>query len=100
MKNIYISLGVLVLIPVCWLRTFKYISYISLFSNFSIMFGIIVIVIYSFNNIREEPELHEDLNYMNVTHIPLFFGVAVFNFEGNGVVLNLHASMKDSSNFN
>jgi len=31
--------------------------------------------------------------------MPLFFGIAVFNFEGNGVILNLHASMKDPSKF-
>jgi len=31
--------------------------------------------------------------------LPLFFGVAVFNFEGNGVILNLHANMKDPTKF-
>jgi solute carrier family 36 (proton-coupled amino acid transporter) len=31
--------------------------------------------------------------------IPFFFGVAVFNFEGNGVVLNIHSSMKDPTKF-
>ena len=31
--------------------------------------------------------------------MPLFFGIAVFNFEGNGVILNLHASMKDPAKF-
>ena len=29
----------------------------------------------------------------------MFFGVAVFNFEGNGVVLNLHASMQEPEKF-
>ena len=26
--------------------------------------------------------------------LPFFFGVAVFDFEGNNIILNLHASMK------
>ena len=30
----------------------------------------------------------------------MFFGVAVFDFEGNGVVINLHASMKEPEKFN
>lgn len=29
----------------------------------------------------------------------MFFGVAVFDFEGNGVVINLHASMKQPEQF-
>ena len=32
--------------------------------------------------------------------IPLFFGVAVFDFEGNATVINLYASMKEPKKFN
>ena len=36
---------------------------------------------------------------MNWANLPLFFGIAVFCFEGNGVVLNLQASMKESKKY-
>jgi amino acid permease len=49
---------------------------------------------------HDRPELREGLNYFSPAHIPLFFGVAVFNFEGNAVVLNIHASMKQPEKFN
>lgn len=47
----------------------------------------------------EDPELHQNISYLNIVNMPLFFGVAVFNFEGNGVILNLHASMKNPDKF-
>ncbi len=30
---------------------------------------------------------------------PLFFGVAVFDFEGNGIILNVMTSMKEPEKF-
>jgi proton-coupled amino acid transporter len=47
----------------------------------------------------DRPDLHENLNYLDLSAIPLFFGIAVFDFEGNGVVLNIHASMKHPEKF-
>lgn len=38
-KNDYIMLGALLLIPVCCLRSFKFIGYLSGFANMSIVFA-------------------------------------------------------------
>jgi amino acid permease len=48
-------------------------------------------------NIRSHP--NEDTKYFDFSAIPLFFGVAVFDFEGNGTVINLQASMKKPEKF-
>lgn len=37
----------------------------------------------------------DNINLFQPTALPYFFGVAVFDFEGNNVVINLHASMSD-----
>jgi amino acid permease len=54
---------------------------------------------YGYENSLVKPELHEDLTYFNWSGLPLFFGVAVFEFEGNNVIINLHDNMKNPEHF-
>ena len=54
----------------------------------------IVISIYAFDNMEDAPELHENINLFTASAMPVFFGIAVFDFEGNAVILNIHASME------
>ena len=104
-KSLYILIAALILVPICWLRSFKNLAYVSMASNVFLLFAckftcltnvflVVIISMYCMQTVKEHPELHKDLNYLSLSQIPLFFGVAVFDFEGNGVVLNIHASMK------
>lgn len=68
-------------------------------SNIFLIFALFVIMYYCFKNHHDHPELSQDLTYLDLSALPLFFGVAVFDFEGNGVVINLHASMKEPEMF-
>ena len=87
------------MIPICWLKTFSFISYISFFANISIIFALIVIMSYGEKEFVEQPELHENIRLIKISQLPLFFGIAVFNFEGNGVILNLQSSMINPDEF-
>lgn len=98
-QSTYIMVGAFIVMPICWLKTFKYIAYVSFFSNISIIFALGVIMAYGERSYVDKPDLHKEIRYIDVSQLPLFFGVAVFNFEGNGVILNLHASMKDPDEF-
>lgn len=95
----YITFGMLILIPISWLKTFTFISYISLFANLSIVFALTTIMFYSGHQYMDKPQLHANLRYLDPSALPLFFGIAVFNFEGNGVILNIHSSMKNPEEF-
>lgn len=101
LKNFYAFLFALVLVPICWLRTFKYLSFVSLIGNVSIIIALAVIFYYADQEIKYHPENHEDgLILFRASRLPLFFGVVVFNFEGNAILINIHHSMKQPERFN
>jgi len=100
MKGLYIMVAALVLVPICWLRSLSNLAYVSMASNIFLIFAMIVIVGYCFQNHAEHPELSENLTYFDLSGVPFFFGIAVFDFEGNGLIINLHASMKEPERFN
>ena len=87
------------MIPICWLKTFSFLSYFSFFANISILFSLIVIMSYSEKEFVNKPELHKNIKLLDVSNLPLFFGIAVFNFEGNGIIINMKASMKEPEKF-
>ena len=60
----------------------------------------IVISKYAIDNMEDQSELHENINLFKASAIPVFFGIAVFDFEGNAVILNIHASMEQPEKFN
>lgn len=59
--------GALILIPICWLKTFKGIAYISFFANLSIMFALVVIITYAFDNMEQRPDLRKDVHFFTPT---------------------------------
>ena len=64
-KRKYIIMGALLLVPVCWLKTFKFISYVSFFANISIVFALIVIMSYGEDYYYKQPELHQNIRYID-----------------------------------
>lgn len=90
----------------------KFLAYFSIASNFALFFSrkfpcesnallvVFVIVYYCIENRKAHPEVGENLNYFTPSALPYFFGVAVFDFEGNNIVLNLHAAMAEPDKVN
>jgi solute carrier family 36 (proton-coupled amino acid transporter) len=64
-----------------------------------VIFVVCVIVVDSVKNSQEHPEELEHLTYFKIENLPMFFGIAVFAFEGNGVIQSIHNSMKDPELF-
>lgn len=54
-----------------------------------------VIVYYCITNRTQNPQIADEIKYFEISGVPMFFGIAVFDFEGNNIVLNVHQAMKE-----
>ncbi len=59
--------------------------------------AISVVIMTSFINISEEPKAN--LEYFDILHFPLFFGICVYQYEGNVGCLQIENSMKKPKEF-
>ncbi|KAJ8015090.1 hypothetical protein DPEC_G00022530 [Dallia pectoralis] len=78
-------------------RNLKYLAPLSLVANLAMCGSLVLIYYFCFTNIRYPinlPKVGSANNY------PLFFGTAIFAFEGIGVVLPLENKMQDPKRFN
>jgi proton-coupled amino acid transporter len=75
-----------ILLPImvsCWIRDLKYLVPLSLFANFAMTAGIAVTLYYISQDLPA-PSTREYIAPW--TKIPLFFGTAIYSFEGIGLV--------------
>lgn len=89
-----------ILIPISWLKKYKNLSYSSFFANICIAISciyiyfyylVIVIFKYGLQDFFNEQNKISQRNIMlyNFSNLPLFFGIAVFCFEGRIIKLKL-----------
>ncbi|CAG9855731.1 unnamed protein product [Phyllotreta striolata] len=91
---------VIIFIPIllpCLVRNLKYLAPFSTIANFLMMGGIIIVLYYSTS--EGLPAISERKYISSLQTIPLFFGTAIFAFEGIGLVLPLQNEMKKPNDF-
>ncbi|CRK91300.1 CLUMA_CG004977, isoform A [Clunio marinus] len=101
--HFYFSLPVLItiaLIPI-WLSAMitnlKYLAPCSGIANVCMILGLVICYFYS---VQDLPPISErNLITPNINQLPLFFGTAIFAFEGIALVLPLQNAMKKPRNF-
>ena len=89
MKTFYIIFCVLILTPAMWIRTMKKLYYVSIFGLTVMIFGLSVIMYYDVIYIRDNAFPEREVKGFDLWEVPLFFGIAVFNFNANAVTLNV-----------
>lgn len=95
--QIILAFTLLPMLVPCLITNLKYLAPCSLIANFFMATGIGVVYYYA---CKDLPSVTER-NYVpeNIQTLPLFFGTAIFAFEGIALVLPLKNSMKIPSNF-
>ncbi|KAL4118408.1 hypothetical protein PRIC2_010733 [Phytophthora ramorum] len=81
--------------PLAWVRRLEYFAATSLFADVLIVFGLVYILTYSVKTLENTPPGESTWQYFNSDNWAMFLGVAVYCFEGIGLVLPTYDSMDD-----
>ncbi|ALC49172.1 CG4991, partial [Drosophila busckii] len=76
----------------------KYISPVSLLANFALLFGLIATLSIAFSE-GPMPSIHDRQWFTGGSQLSLFFGTALFSYEGIALILPLRNSMKEPEKF-
>mmetsp|Transcript_14881 Transcript_14881/g.13081 ORF Transcript_14881/g.13081 Transcript_14881/m.13081 type:complete len:179 (+) Transcript_14881:651-1187(+) len=87
-----------VLIPICMFFNMKSISYISLFALVMMSSGLIFILGFSISDFSHN-ESYGEIEYFRLSGLPLFYGISMFMFEGDSIIINVEDSMKKPKDF-
>jgi len=94
--NIIFSLGLVV--PLSMINNMHYFYIPSLAANVFIMIGLLSQMFFNIETAADNPEVKANfgstLFSSHVTKLPLFFGVALFSFEGVGLTFSIRDSME------
>jgi len=76
----------------------KYISPVSLFANVALLFGLIATLTIAFSD-GPMPSVGDRHLFTGGAQLALFFGTALFSYEGIALILPLRNSMRNPDNF-
>jgi len=94
--RMYMAMATLPLIFLNWIRDLKWLSPVSFLGNFLLGFSIVVMFVYVFQDL---PAISSVPAFGTLGGLPLFFGTALFTYEGISLVLPIHKEMKTPHKF-
>ncbi|XP_044257487.1 proton-coupled amino acid transporter 1-like [Tribolium madens] len=96
--DVHFHMAIILLPILCTslIRNLKYLAPFSTVANVFMLLGLIITIYYTTQDL---PAFSERNYYAELSQLPLFFGTAVFAFEGIGLVLPLQNEMKKPSDF-
>jgi proton-coupled amino acid transporter len=95
--RIWMLLAMPILLPMSWIRTYKFMSPISFFGIVSLMTALGSVIVYGFKERVQDmkwPWEYGTYSFINFSTLPLFFGVTLFLFNTHAMVLPIEQSMR------
>lgn len=96
--NILVCLEILIFIPLSMIRNITKLSLAALLANAFILFGLCVIIYYTSLELISEG-IGPNIVLFNKNSFSLFIGVAIFAFEGIGLIIPVQESMLNPEKF-
>lgn len=94
--KLYIVMVSAILVPYVMVKSLKTLVPFSSFANVLNFVGLTLVIV---NLVQGLPDTKVRPSIAELKTMPLFFGQAIFSFEGIGLVLPLHGKMKDKAAF-
>ncbi|KAJ8982386.1 hypothetical protein NQ317_009641 [Molorchus minor] len=94
--HLHMAIILLPILLTALVRNLKYLAPLSTLANVLMMIGIVIVIYYSSTDL---PPISDRHYLAKANQWPLFFGTAVFAFEGIGLVLPLQNEMKEPRKF-
>ncbi|CAH1979959.1 unnamed protein product [Acanthoscelides obtectus] len=92
----YLLAALFPMILLNWVKNLKYLTPASLFATVVTIAGLLVTFYYMFQDL---PNMSTIKPFANWSRLPLYFGTAIYAFEGIGVILPLENNMKSPQDF-
>ncbi|ODV98252.1 hypothetical protein PACTADRAFT_48046 [Pachysolen tannophilus NRRL Y-2460] len=96
--KLLVLLQVLIFIPLSMFRNITKLSLAALLANIFILFGLVSILYFTFKSLLANG-IGPNIKYFNKSSFSLFIGVAIFAFEGIGLILPVQESMRNPEKF-
>ena len=87
---------ILILVYLC--ESMETLSYVSMFAMAALITGLLLVLFAATENLTD-PIYDKTVNLWDPAGVVFFFGTAVFAFEGNAVILEVHHQAEDKKSF-
>jgi amino acid permease len=95
----YKLLMLIITIPLSLLKSYTYLSYVSMVGIACALVGGFMMIGYCSDTIASGHQVAGDMEVFNIKAFFGYIGIAMFAFEGNGVVINLKAEARDKNRY-